>query len=197
MCIYIYIYIYIISIHIYVYIYVYIYIYINSIHICILHSYFTIPLHWGIKPSQDQGSPLTLMPDKAILCYICCWSSGSLHVYFVVVVSGLVPWELRGGLIGWYCCSSYMYINIHIIHIYNIHTYKYAYIHINTHTHMYIYKFLQPKTQDRKVLFDSQSCRYCPITSISHWLVDIHIGMDVLFSHLALQTILNALFKLP
>jgi hypothetical protein len=23
------------------------------------------PLHWGIKPSQDQGPPLPLMPDKA------------------------------------------------------------------------------------------------------------------------------------
>jgi len=28
-----------------------------------------IPLHWGIKPSQDQL--LSLLPDKAILCYIC------------------------------------------------------------------------------------------------------------------------------
>ena len=25
----------------------------------------TIPLHWAIKPSQDQGPPLPLMPDKA------------------------------------------------------------------------------------------------------------------------------------
>ena len=25
----------------------------------------SIPLHWGIKPSQDQGPPLPLMPDKA------------------------------------------------------------------------------------------------------------------------------------
>ena len=24
----------------------------------------SIPLHWGIKPSQDQGPPLTLMSDK-------------------------------------------------------------------------------------------------------------------------------------
>jgi hypothetical protein len=24
-----------------------------------------IPLYWGIKPSQDQGPPLPLMPDKA------------------------------------------------------------------------------------------------------------------------------------
>lgn len=25
----------------------------------------SIPLHWGIKPLQDQGPPLTLMPDQA------------------------------------------------------------------------------------------------------------------------------------
>ena len=25
----------------------------------------SIPLHWGIKPSQDQGPSLSLMPDKA------------------------------------------------------------------------------------------------------------------------------------
>ena len=25
----------------------------------------SISLHWGIKPSQDQGPPLPLMPDKA------------------------------------------------------------------------------------------------------------------------------------
>ena len=27
-----------------------------------------IPLHWGIKPSQDQGPLLPLMLGKAILC---------------------------------------------------------------------------------------------------------------------------------
>jgi hypothetical protein len=27
----------------------------------------SIPLHWGIKPSQDQGPPLPLMSDKAYL----------------------------------------------------------------------------------------------------------------------------------
>ena len=35
-------------------------------------------LHWGIKPSQDQGPLLPLMPDKSILCYICSWSHGYL-----------------------------------------------------------------------------------------------------------------------
>jgi hypothetical protein len=29
-----------------------------------------IPLYWGIEPSQDQGSLLPLMLDKAIFCYI-------------------------------------------------------------------------------------------------------------------------------
>jgi hypothetical protein len=38
----------------------------------------SIPLHWGIKPSQDQLSCLSLMPDKAILCQICGWS----YVFF-------------------------------------------------------------------------------------------------------------------
>ena len=53
-----------------------------------------IPLHWDIEPSQDQGPLLPLMPDKAILCYICFWSYGSLHVYSLVV--GLSPLELSG-----------------------------------------------------------------------------------------------------
>jgi hypothetical protein len=38
-----------------------------------------------------------LMPDKGILCYICRWSHGSLHVYFLV--DGLVPG--RSGGSGW------------------------------------------------------------------------------------------------
>ena len=36
----------------------------------------SIPLHWGIKPSQDQGTSLPLMPVKVILCYICSQSHG-------------------------------------------------------------------------------------------------------------------------
>ena len=36
----------------------------------------------------DHGPPLPLMPDNAILCYICDWSHGSLHVY--PLVGGLV-----------------------------------------------------------------------------------------------------------
>jgi hypothetical protein len=43
----------------------------------------------GIKTPQNEGPPLPLMPDKAILCYICSWSQGSLRVYSLV--GGLVP----------------------------------------------------------------------------------------------------------
>ena len=53
-----------------------------------------IPLHWGIKPSQDQAPLLPLMSNKAILCYLCGWSHGSLHVYSLV--GDLVP-----GSSGW------------------------------------------------------------------------------------------------
>ena len=40
------------------------------------HSHFNTKF-WGFKPSQDQGPPLSLMPDEAILCYICGWSHGA------------------------------------------------------------------------------------------------------------------------
>jgi hypothetical protein len=43
----------------------------------------------GIKPSQGQGLPFPLMSEKAILCFICSWSHGSLHLYSLV--GGLVP----------------------------------------------------------------------------------------------------------
>ena len=48
----------------------------------------SIPLLWGIKPPQEQGPPITLMSDKAILCDKCSRSHRSLHVYFLV--GGLV-----------------------------------------------------------------------------------------------------------
>jgi len=65
-----------------------------------------ISLHWGNEPSQDQELLLLLIPDKAILCYICCWSQGFPHVYFFV--GCLVHWSSGGGcLVGWCCCSSY------------------------------------------------------------------------------------------
>ena len=37
----------------------------------LLPQYPSIPLYWGIKPSQDEGPLLPLMQDKAILSYIC------------------------------------------------------------------------------------------------------------------------------
>jgi hypothetical protein len=57
-----------------------------------------IPLHWGIKPSQDQGPLLSLMSIRAIFCYICSRSHGFLHVYSLV--DGLVPGSSGGT--GWY-----------------------------------------------------------------------------------------------
>jgi hypothetical protein len=54
----------------------------------------SIPLCWSIRSPQDQGSPLPLMSDKAILSYICIWSHRSLSVYSLV--GGVVP-----GSTGW------------------------------------------------------------------------------------------------
>jgi hypothetical protein len=65
----------------------------------------SIPLCWGIEPSQDQGPSLSLLPDKAMLCYIlqleprvppCAFFGWSFS-----------PWELWGSLTVRYCCSSY------------------------------------------------------------------------------------------
>jgi hypothetical protein len=44
---------------------------------------------WGIKPLQDQGPLLPLMPDQAVLCYICSWSHGFLLMF--PLVGGFVP----------------------------------------------------------------------------------------------------------
>jgi hypothetical protein len=33
-----------------------------------------ISLSWVIKPPQDQEAPVSVMPDKAILCYISIWN---------------------------------------------------------------------------------------------------------------------------
>ena len=56
------------------------------------------PLHWDIKPPQDQGPLLSLMSNKVILRYICSWSHGSLQVYSLV--GGLVPGSSEGS--GWF-----------------------------------------------------------------------------------------------
>jgi hypothetical protein len=54
-----------------------------SSHLLLSHSY-SIPLCWGIIIAQDQGSPLPLITDKSILCYICVLSHGSFPVDFLV-----------------------------------------------------------------------------------------------------------------
>ena len=61
----------------------------------LLSHHSSIPLCWDIKPPQDQGPAIPMMPNKAILCYICIWSYGSLCVYSLV--GGLVP-----GSSGWF-----------------------------------------------------------------------------------------------
>jgi hypothetical protein len=59
----------------------------------LLHHSSSIPLHWVIKPPQDQGPPLPLIDktcsDKAILCYIYIWSHAFLPVHSLT--GGLVP----------------------------------------------------------------------------------------------------------
>jgi hypothetical protein len=57
-----------------------------------------IPLHWGIELSEDQVSLLPLIPDIAILCYICSWSHGSFYVYSLV--GDLVPGSSEGVWLG-------------------------------------------------------------------------------------------------
>jgi hypothetical protein len=66
----------------------------------LLPLYPQISLHWGIEPSQDQGTLLSSILDKAILYYIYSWSHGSCHVYSLV--GGLVPGSSgeEGGLVG-------------------------------------------------------------------------------------------------
>jgi len=54
------------------------------------------PPLWGNEPSEDQGLLLLLMTDNAILCYICGWSPGTLHVYSSV--GGLVSGSSGGGV---------------------------------------------------------------------------------------------------
>jgi hypothetical protein len=71
-----------------------------------------IPLNWGINPRKDDGPLLPLIPDKSIFCYICSWNLGPLHVYSLVGV--LVPGSSArgGGLVCWYCHSSYGVANL-------------------------------------------------------------------------------------
>ena len=58
----------------------------------------SIPLHWSIKPPQNQGPPLPLMSGKSILGYICIWRHRAFSVHSCV--GGLVPrspgWSASG-----------------------------------------------------------------------------------------------------
>jgi len=49
----------------------------------------SFPYTGGVQVWQDQGFLLPSVPNKAILCYICSWSHGSVHVYSWD--GGLVP----------------------------------------------------------------------------------------------------------
>lgn len=61
----------------------------------LLPYYPSIPLCSCIESSQDQWPPLLLMPNKAILCYICSCSHMSLHAY--IFGWGFSPCELGWG----------------------------------------------------------------------------------------------------
>jgi hypothetical protein len=63
-----------------------------------------IPLHCSIKHSLARGPLLPLMSNKAILCHMCSWSHGSLHVY-ILFGWWSSPRELQGVLTSWHCCS--------------------------------------------------------------------------------------------
>jgi hypothetical protein len=68
-------------------------------------------LHWRIEHTQAQGLLLPLMSNKAILCYICSQSHGSLHVY--TLVGGSVSGS--SGESGWLtlACSKGLKIHAH------------------------------------------------------------------------------------
>jgi len=70
------------------------------------HSFTHIPFHLldltfpytgGIKPYHDQGPLFPMMPNKAILCFICDWSHRSIPVFSWD--GGLVPGS--SGVSGW------------------------------------------------------------------------------------------------
>ena len=63
----------------------------------LLHPFTHSHLTTLTSPYAGAPSPpaLPLMPEKAILCYICIWSHGSLHGYSLVggLVSGSFEWS--------------------------------------------------------------------------------------------------------
>jgi hypothetical protein len=61
------------------------------------HSYLTA-LNWGIKPSQDQGSPFPLMIRPSSATHAAVAMSSSMYILWLVI-------QLLGalrGLVGWY-----------------------------------------------------------------------------------------------
>jgi len=69
-----------------------------------------IPLHWGFNLGRNKGFPSHCCPNKGILCYICSWSSGSVHVQSLG--SGLVPGS--SGLLAllFLCCCKLLQLSI-------------------------------------------------------------------------------------
>jgi hypothetical protein len=87
----------------------------------LLFSHPGIPVHWGIEQPQAQGPLLPLMPNKAILCHICNWNHGSLHMYSSV--GGPAPGSSTGfGLLTlllppWGCKSpQILWSLLHLLH---------------------------------------------------------------------------------
>jgi hypothetical protein len=64
----------------------------------------SILLPWSNNPPQDQGPPISLMPDKIILCYIYSRSHRMSLVYSSV--GSLVPESSGAGILGSWCCRS-------------------------------------------------------------------------------------------
>jgi hypothetical protein len=53
----------------------------------LLLHHFSIHLHWDIKPPQEQGPPLPLMLDRAILCSLLSLSlSLSIYIYIYTYI---------------------------------------------------------------------------------------------------------------
>jgi hypothetical protein len=63
-----------------------------------------LSLNCHIKPTHAQGPFLPLVFNKDLLCLICGWNHGSLHVYYLG--GSPVPRSMGWGVhIGWHCSS--------------------------------------------------------------------------------------------
>ena len=79
----------------------------------------SIPLHWGMELSQDQRSPHSLMPEKAILYYISSWRHVSAHLNALV---GVLVLGISGGY-GWLMILLFIvqvYKPLHLLHSFPI-----------------------------------------------------------------------------